>query len=104
MVADWLAYFEIVKVKHCLQEKKEHFQQATRDATLGMLQAVQNPTHWGQKSVLNATQKVGLIGGTESRSVHKKSGKPKDFRFAVVCRSVRTQMMTPTGLEPVLPA
>ena len=108
VIADWLAYFEIVKVKHCLQKKNKHFQQATqqtrRDATPGMLEAVQNPTHLVHKTVLNAMQKVGPAGGIESRSMRKKSGKPKDFRFAMVCHSVRTQMMTPTGLEPVLPA
>ena len=73
VVADWLAYFEIVKVKHCLQEKKEHFQQATRDATLGMLQAVQNPTHWGQKAVLNATQEVGPIDALSRGQCTKKA-------------------------------
>ena len=71
----------MVAVKHYLWTDNEHFQQATRDATPVMGEAVQNLTLLLHEALQNERKRVAATGGTEQKSVHKNSGNPKNLRL-----------------------
>ena len=86
VVCEWIGNSQAVAAKHYLQTTDEHFEQAANEATGTLQKAVQQPD------------------GEDRNEAQKASRKGENSPECASLRYCTSVSVTPTGLEPVLPA